>query len=506
MSTQSVTDGAWHHVVLTSTATAQTLYLDGAKVGSLTGTVQARDGHYAYVGAGWGNEGWMGVPAGTHYFEGAIDDVAVYHHALDPATIAEHFSARHATGMMNKVVLPSGRTHATAEYDSASGRLTSTTDENGGVWRVSHEAFSSGSAAYAHAVGTSTPAAYWRLNERSGAVVRSETGDATDGSYQGGVDLGLPGAFADGDDTAAGFGPGAYAEIPGDVLRRGTDLAVELWFRTSEPGVLVGDQGAPLGGATTSTGGWTPLLYVGTDNKLHGKFYTVPALTTTPLASVSTVTDGEWHHAVVSASGDVQTLYLDGIKQGTLNATLNHQANKYTYIGGGFAKGWPSTPGDVSFFPGQIDEVAVYDRPLDAAAVASHFRARTGLVRGNGFQYRGTVVADGPSAYWRFDESTGTTARSAVADGHASGTYNGVTLGAAGIFGRGDNPSVYFGGSGSVAVPGESLAGRTSLAMELWFRTKKANAVLLGSPSARSRRTGGRCSASTRPESCGAAS
>ncbi|WP_268810602.1 LamG domain-containing protein [Streptomyces thermolilacinus] len=407
---------------------------------------------------------------------------------------------------MNKVVLPSGRTHATAEYDSASGRLTSTTDENGGVWRVSHEAFSSGSAAYAHAVGTSTPAAYWRLNERSGAVVRSETGDATDGSYQGGVDLGLPGAFADGDDTAAGFGPGAYAEIPGDVLRRGTDLAVELWFRTSEPGVLVGDQGAPLGGATTSTGGWTPLLYVGTDNKLHGKFYTVPALTTTPLASVSTVTDGEWHHAVVSASGDVQTLYLDGIKQGTLNATLNHQANKYTYIGGGFAKGWPSTPGDVSFFPGQIDEVAVYDRPLDAAAVASHFRARTGLVRGNGFQYRGTVVADGPSAYWRFDESTGTTARSAVADGHASGTYNGVTLGAAGIFGRGDNPSVYFGGSGSVAVPGESLAGRTSLAMELWFRTKKANAVLLGSPSARSRRTGGRCSASTRPESCGAAS
>nr|WP_262387273.1 LamG-like jellyroll fold domain-containing protein [Streptomyces sp. TRM49041] len=479
VSAQPVDDGAWHHVVLAGAATTQTLYLDGVKVGSLTGTIQARDGQHAYIGSGWGNEGWMGVPADTYFFNGAIDDVAVYYHALDPGTVAEHYAARTAAGLMTKVVLPSGRTHATAQYDPVTARLVSTTDENGGVWKVSAETYSSGSAAYANAVHTSSPAGYWRLNERSGAVVGSQTGDATDGSYHGGVDLGLPGAFADGDDTAAGFGSGAYAQIPEEVLHSSTDLAVELWFRTSEPGVLVGDQGAPLDGATTSTGGWTPLLYVGSDNKLHGKFYTVPALTTTPLASAVTVADGEWHHAVISASGSVQTLYLDGIKQGTLNAAVNHQANKYTYIGAGFAQGWPSTPGDVSFFPGQIDEVAIYDQPLDATAVAGHYRARKGLVAGNGGQFRSTMVADGPSAYWRFDESSGTTARSVVADGHANGTYDSVTLGAAGIFGRGDNPSVYMGGSGSVHVPEEPVAGRTSLAMELWFRTKKANGVLL---------------------------
>ncbi|MFD9976418.1 LamG-like jellyroll fold domain-containing protein [Streptomyces sp. NPDC059017] len=479
VSAEAVNDNAWHHAVLTSAATTQTLYLDGVKVGSLSGTVQARDGQYAYIGSGWGNEGWMGVPGATYPFQGSIDDVAVYGQALDAGTVAEHYAARTPSSLMTKVVLPSGRTHATTQYDPATARLTSTTDENGGVWKVSDETHSSGSTAYAAAVNASAPAGYWRLGERNGAAVRGETGDKTDGSYQGGVDLGLPGAFAEGDDTSAGFGQGSYARIPEEVLHASTNLAVELWFRTSKPGVLVGDQGVELEGSTTASGGWTPVLYVGSDNKLHGKFYTTSGVTPTPLASSATVTDNEWHHAVISASGSTQTLYLDGTKQGTLAGTVNHQANKYTYIGGGFAAGaWPASPGDVSYFSGQIDEVAVYDQPLDAASVTSHFRARAGLVRGNGTLYRGTVVGDSPSAYWRLDESSGTTARSAIAGGAANGAYTGATLGDAGVFGTGDNPSVALTGPASVRVPYTSIEGDGSIAVELWFRTDKTGGAL----------------------------
>ncbi|WP_418961287.1 LamG-like jellyroll fold domain-containing protein [Streptomyces tritici] len=477
VSTQTVTDNAWHHVVLTSSATTQSLYLDGAHVGSLTGTVQARDDQYAYIGSGWGNEGWMGVPAGTYPFQGSIDDVAVYSDALDAATIAEHYAARTASGLMTKVVLPSGRTHATVQYDPTTARLSSTTDENGGTWKVSAETYSSGSAAYADAVRASSPAGYWRLGERSGAVLRGETGEETDGTYAGGVDLGMPGAFADGDDTSVGFGQGNYAEIPQEILHSSTNLAVELWFRGSKPGVLIGDQAAELDGATTSTGGWTPVLYIGSDNKLHGRFYTTNA--TAVLASTGTVTDNEWHHAVISASGTTQTLYLDGVAQGTLAGAVNHQTNKFTYIGGGFANGaWPATPGDISYFPGQIDEVAIYAQPLPAASVTKHYRARTGMVAGNGAQYRGSVTSDGPTAYWRLDESSGSTAHSAMAGGAANGTYTNVALGRTGVFGTGDNPSANFTGAASVAIPYAPMEGDSSLSVELWFRTTQTGGAL----------------------------
>ncbi|WP_234425492.1 LamG-like jellyroll fold domain-containing protein [Streptomyces kebangsaanensis] len=479
-SVRTVNDNAWHHAVLTSAGTTQTLYLDGAEVGSLTGTVQARDDQYAYLGAGWGNEGWMGVTGATYHFQGSMDDVAVYAHTLDAGTVAEHYAARTASGRMTKVVLPSGRTHATSTYDPVTGRLTSTTDENGGTWQVSAEDYSSGSAAYADAVRSSGPAAYWRLGERSGATVRSQTGDDTDGSYQGGVDLGLPGVFADGDDTSVGFGEGTYAEIPQEVLHQSTNLAVELWFRTSKPGVLVGDQANELDGATTPVGGWTPVLYVGSDNKLHGKFYATSSVTTTPLASDTTVTDNEWHHAVVSASGSTQTLYLDGVRQGTLTGAVNHQSNKYTYIGAGFAAGsWPASPGDISYFPGQIDEVAIYAKPLDAASVTRHYRARAGIVSGDGIQYRGAVTGDSPSAYWRFDEPAGTsTAKSVIAGGAANGTYADVALGQTGVFGTGDNTAARFAGSASVRIPSASIEGDNSLAAELWFRTTRTGGVL----------------------------
>ncbi|WP_425586304.1 LamG-like jellyroll fold domain-containing protein [Streptomyces sannanensis] len=480
VSTKTVTDGAWHHAVLTTSGTTQTLYLDGAAVGSLTGTVTTRDDQYAYLGAGWGNEGWMGVTSGTYHLQGAMDDVAVYTHVLDAKTVAEHYAARNTAGRMTKVVLPSGRTHATVVYDNDTGRVTSNTDENGGVWRVSDEQYSAGSASYASEVASSGPVGYWRLGERYGASARSETGDAANGSYQNSVDLGQPGVFADGDNTSSGFGGNAYAQIPEELLHQSTNVAVELWFRTSEPGVLVGDQGAELDGATTPTGGWTPVLYVGADNKLHGKFYAASAVTATPLASTTTVADNEWHHAVISASGSTQTLYLDGEKQGTLAGAVNHQANKYTYIGAGFAGGsWPSSPGAISYFPGQIDEVAIYAKPLDGASVQRHFRSRNAMVAGDGARYLGSVTGTGPSAYWRLDETSGTTAVSKAAAGVANGTYTNTTLGIGGAFGTGDNAAVRFAGNGNIRIPSGIVAGDSSLAVEMWFRTATSG-VLLG--------------------------
>ncbi|MFJ4468057.1 LamG-like jellyroll fold domain-containing protein [Streptomyces sp. NPDC089424] len=482
----TVTDDAWHHVVLAGAGTTQALYLDGAKVGTLTGAINHTDQVYTYVGAGYTGGGWPSLDTTDTYghFTGVIDEVAVYDRPLSPQSVAQHHAARGTAGRMSAVTLPSGRTDAEISYDAATDRATEVTEESGGTWRISAPDYSSGSAAYETAVKSASPSGYWRLGDRRGATAADALAEGADGSYGDGATLAQPGAFADGDDTAVSFdGTGGWVEVPEDALHGSTDVAVELWFRTEKPGVLVGDQSREIDDPAGVGGSWTPVLYVGADKKLHGKFYAGTSVTGTSLNSAATVTDNEWHHAVVSASGTTQTLYLDGVKQGTFTGAVSHQANTRTYIGAGFAAAaWPSSPGDISYFTGSVDEVAVYQHPLDAKTVAAHHHARTGLVTGDAARYRGATGADAPGGYWRLDETSGTTARSTVAANDGAGTYRSATLGGTGAFGPGEGAAAQFTGAGYAELPGGILHASKNLAVELWFKTSKPG-VMVGDQS-----------------------
>ena len=52
-----------------------------------------------------------------------------------------------------------------------------------------------------------------------------------------------------------------------------------------------------------------PALYVGTDGKLRGEHWQG---TINPITSTATVNDNTWHHAVLTSTGNSQSLYLDG--------------------------------------------------------------------------------------------------------------------------------------------------------------------------------------------------
>ncbi len=485
-STSAVNDNAWHHVVLSGAGTNQALFLDGARIGTLAGAIDHTEQVYTYLGAGYTGGGWPGLDTTDTFghFTGSIDEVAVYDRPLAEPAVAAHYAARQTKGRLTLATLPSGRVDAQITYDPGTDRVDHLTDANGGTWQVSAPDYASGSAGYAQVVQASSPADYWRLGDRSGAAAASALTEGADGSYSDGVSLAATGVFSAGDDTAVDFdGAGGYAEIPDDALHDSKNVAVELWFRTAKPGVLVGDQSMAIDSEDGVTGTWTPVLYVGADGKLHGKFYVNSSVTATSLASAATVTDGDWHHAVVSASGSTQTLYLDGVKQGTLAGAVSYQSNSRTYIGAGFAKGWPSAPAEVSYFTGQIDEVAVYQHSLDAVAVSAHFRARTDMVTGDAAHYRGATGADAPGGYWRLDEATGSTAKSSVTVNSGNGTYTNATLGSSGAFGAGQGSAVTLAGGGYAEVPGSIMHASTDLAAELWFKTDRAG-VLIGDQSA----------------------
>lgn len=505
VSTQPVTDGQWHHAVLTSGATKQSLFLDGVQVGSLNGPLIEQGSDYAYLGAGYASVGWNGLAAGTYLFKGQMDEVAFYNHPLDPATISDHYAARTAIGQMDKVTLPSGRVHATAAYDRDTGRLTEHTDDNGGTWKVAAPTYSTASSSYADVIQRSGPTGYWRLGERSGAQALSPLGDGLPGSYLENVRLGSAGIFSDGDDTAAAFTGDGAVEVPVESLGTKTSMSLELWFKTSEPGgVLVSNQNAEFGEAPAS--GWTPMLLIDPDGKLRGRF----SFDANPLLSRETVTDNEWHHVLLTGNEGIQALFLDGAYQSSTTTGVDTTRFAHAFVGGGYSSpGWDGQEAGYRNFTGQIDEVAFYDKPLatfrkylspkgvemwqyipyaqmagSTDTANQHIQARRALVEGTGNQYRGVAVADAPAAYWRLGEIEGTTLRSEVGGPDMGATYqpdtsNSSQLDETGAFGAGDNRAVHLSSTGHIEISGSLPASSTELSAELWFRTSNPSAVLM---------------------------
>ncbi|WP_393096894.1 LamG-like jellyroll fold domain-containing protein [Streptomyces sp. LN325] len=502
VSSQSVTDGKWHHTVLTAAANTQSLYLDGVKVGSLAGALTDQSRDYAYLGAGYGSSGWMGLANAEYRFKGQMDEVAFYDHTLDPATITEHYAARNAIGQITKVTLPSGRVHATAAYDAVSGRLTQHTDDNGGTWKVSAPTYSTASSSYADTIQRSGPTGYWRLGERDGAEAASPLGDDLAGSYLDGVRLGSAGIFADGDDTAASFTGDGAAEMPVESLGTKTALSVELWFKTSDPGVLVSNQDTDFGDTPAS---WRPMLLIDSDGKVRGRF----SAAASSILSKDAVTDNKWHHVLLTGNEGIQALFVDGDYQGSTRAGVDTVRSSHVFVGGGYSSpGWDDQSAGYRDFMGQIDEVAFYDKPLvnfqklpppagnwiyvpwetlrgytDTPNL--HIQARKALTKGTGDQYQGVAVADAPAAYWRLGEAEGTTLGSQVGGPAMGATFrpdasNASELDQVGVFGTGDNRAAKLTGGGTVEVPGSILAGATDLSAEMWFRTSTPSAVLLG--------------------------
>ncbi|MFE9765900.1 LamG-like jellyroll fold domain-containing protein [Streptomyces sp. NPDC005808] len=393
----SVADGKWHHVVMSAAGNSQTLYVDNAKIGSRTGTVSiqsavafGKNQSFNYLGTGFLGGNWPDEPHQSStekdgyatYFKGSIADAAWYGRPLVAADVNSLYQyGTHATSLLTSITRPSGKTYAAMTYDPATTTLTQLTDENGGVWKLAAPTVTGSSQTYRGAVLGAAPSGYFRLGEAAGATTAVDEVRGGNGTYSA-VTLGATGPFSD--QKAATFnGSTSYVELPAATLHATSDRSLELWFKTAAQGVIVGDQSVPVSGASAASGTYAPLLYVGTDNKLHGHFWSVSGSGTAVFGSTGTVTDSAWHQVALTVSGATQTLYLDGIQQATFSGTPNDQSDTHLYLGAGFAKGWVSSPADVSHFTGSIADVALYHSGLLAQDVAAHVEAAknsTGLL------------------------------------------------------------------------------------------------------------------------------
>ncbi|WP_406170089.1 LamG-like jellyroll fold domain-containing protein [Streptomyces sp. NBC_00996] len=402
----SVADGHWHHVVLSAAGNSQTLYVDNAKIGSRTGTVSiqsavafGKNQSYNYLGTGFLGGNWPDEPHQSStsksgyatYFNGTIADAAWYGRPLVAADVNSLYQyGTHAASLLTSITRPSGKTYAAMTYDPATTALTQLTDENGGVWNLGTPTVAGSSQTYRGAVLGSAPSGYFRLGEAAGASTAVDEVRGGNGTYSS-VTLGATGPFSD--HTTASFdGSTSFVNLPDGMVPGSGDESVSMWFKTSTAGgVLFGTSKHPVTDGTGSTP-YTPVLYVGSSGKLYGEFWFSTG-SDNPLASASAVTDGQWHHVVLSTSATSQSMYLDDQLVGTQTGTAAMNDQPYTYVGAGFLGGyWPDEPyrntsgdytGHASYFKGSIAEAAVYRSHLSAADVSEQWQAAknsTGLL------------------------------------------------------------------------------------------------------------------------------
>ncbi|MEA2193390.1 MAG: large repetitive protein, partial [Solirubrobacteraceae bacterium] len=224
---------------------------------------------------------------------------------------------------------------------------------------------------YADAVGATPGLRYWwRLGEQAPAGGLATLVDRVEGATGGyyGV-VGVPGVVDDGDtayesdplfptfDHYLAFG------IPNDLFHQA--FTFEAWYRPEDSGsqraLFHDDFNGYLDGVA---------LLREADDSLRAIIASRDDtrsvdLRTAPLS----MAPGSWHHVVLTRADDRVAIYVDGVARAQAPATpVTFAATSYS-IGVGSRlnayRGWV----------GGIDEVSIYDRPLDAATVDAHFRA-----------------------------------------------------------------------------------------------------------------------------------
>lgn len=321
----SYNDGQWHQVAATQGSGGMTLYVDGERVGR--NGVTSSQNYSGFWRAGGDNlNGWPNRPT-SNFFNGTLDETAVYPSVLSGSQIADHYRL-------------SGRTPNLPDVPTDT---------------------------YGQAVYNDSPDSYWRLNESSGVTAVDTSGNSAPGTYQSGVTRGTDGAVDGTTDKAVTLSGNADGLISSaDQVSVGNGWSAEVWFRTgtSSGGKIIGFGSAKTG----SSSNYDKHVYMTNDGRLVFGVYNGGTQTVTTSGSYN---DNEWHHLVATQGSDGMGLYVDGSSVGTNPATTNQQYGGYWRVGGDNLGGWPNQPSS-AYFQGSVDEVAIYSSRLSAARISAH--------------------------------------------------------------------------------------------------------------------------------------
>lgn len=155
-----------------------------------------------------------------------------------------------------------------------------------------------------------------------------------------------------------------YAGLAGDVAR-----TVSFWLKTN----ALGSHGIVAWGNSTANGAkWHVRL---NDNPANGPAGAIRTETQGDFTIGSTpLNDGEWHHvsSVYPGGGELGTVihYIDGVAETPGGNNGSNQPVNTSVLDDPVTIGRRNQGGTLGYFPGQLDDVRIYDRALSSTEVA----------------------------------------------------------------------------------------------------------------------------------------
>lgn len=413
-------DGNWHHVVARYDGTTRSIWVDGVLKGQDTPGSNTAQAMNFRIGA-------ILHPYGDEYFNGTLDEVLIYNHALPDAEV----QALAAGKQLSAAPLPTPVDHFVADSLASQG--------NG--WVVSSGIWQS--------IGSNTTA---QANVAGGdATVRTN---------------------AIGNHAVVNFDGDDYLRIIQGAMatsQANNDFTIVAVYRTNEG---VGGEGqyyqntsivdSEQSGVVNDWG-----LNINSNGRLAAGLGN-PDITQYS-ASGGYYKDGKAHVAVYTRSGGVVSLYVDGLLVGSRTDGSTQARNAVDYFFGGNHTGGNKLIGDLA-------EARIYGVALDSLQVAQLSRQLLATYAGS--RYQQAVLASGPTAYYRLGEGTTTSAKAynEVGPSATHGTFNnGVLVNQPGALRASEdlNTAAYFDGVDDyISVPNflvDTQAANFSL--ECWINT-----------------------------------
>ena len=201
-------------------------------------------------------------------------------------------------------------------------------------------------AGYRDLVVSASPMSYWPLDDRGGSKA-SDLTKSNDGTYTGGVKLGVAGPLAG---TRAASFNGKNARVR--LGRIGNVHTVELWLKTRTQRDAAAFSNRNTVHEFVALGTFGGLAHVHDSYPIFG----------------DEVGNGRWHYLVYTYDTPSATgrLYVDG-KLSQLAVWVRHEGGADASIG--------FDADTNSYFAGQIAQVAVYPYVLSPEQIRSHYRA-----------------------------------------------------------------------------------------------------------------------------------
>ena len=271
---------------------------------------------------------------GPSYFTGSIDEVAIWSRSLSASEIS-------------------------ALYQSTSPIQNSLMAGNIVLWHLDETSASSGGA---------------------GKDFRDDSGNGNWGKLNGTVTLGMSGKIGNGIklDGTTGYASATVATLPTGTQAR----TLSTWFySTVSASTYSNNISVILSHGDDSTGQLFALAHIysagnevfglwGSSNNLFGVAFTL----------------NQWHLGTVTYDGTTTKIYVDGVLGATGTPALNtSSANKLLLQAGKGGSGYASQ------FPGLLDEVAVWNRALNASEIKQYYQRGANRVK---FQIRTCSQSD----------------------------------------------------------------------------------------------------------------